>query len=129
MDNIGVITTALAGLGGWFFGTKKRAAENMTTQSNALDAMQKAYDTFVEDSKQQYTNIREQMKVLEERERDGLKERANMQGRIEEMGKQITGYEATIAALRKEVSEYEHTVKELKAELAKYKNEKEPAQY
>ena len=114
----GTIGTAIA----YVFGNKRRKSDDKQAEASAMEVMQRTYDTFVADSKAQYDSLKEQfgelkekLKVVEERERAGLKDRAMLDGKLEIMGKQVAAYEQTISQLKKQISD-------LEAELSHYKS-------
>lgn len=120
-ENWQIITGLLGTAVAYIFGGKRRKADDNNAAASALETMQRAYDTFVTDSKAQYDALKSQfadvinkLEVVENREREGLKNRASLEGKLELLNKQLQGYEQTIVELRKQVND-------LEAELALYK--------
>ncbi|MCF3107330.1 hypothetical protein LL912_00925 [Niabella sp. CC-SYL272] len=104
-------TGVVGGISGFFLGRKGRMARTMQEQGAAMELMQKAYDSFVSDSKAQYEGVKSE---------------------LQELRSKVHGYEQQISTLKEEilqykvkVGEYELEVERLKGELSKYKTKKQ----
>lgn len=98
-------------------------------KATAVEAMQQAYDKFVEDSNKQYDLLISKIKDLEEKERTALTQRAILLNDMERLKKEHIEDKEKIASLQRKIEEYElkithyeEEVTRLQKELSTYKN-------
>ena len=65
-DNWEVISGGIATIAAWVGGRKSKKTTEKKESADALGGMQKAYDSFVEDQKERYNEIKESMAFLRE---------------------------------------------------------------
>lgn len=61
-----IVTALIAFFGGGLLERKRKKVEIKTAQSDAIVSMQKAYNHFVEDSKQRYDELKERVSSLKQ---------------------------------------------------------------
>lgn len=104
------------GLIGFFTGKKKRKEQLKVIEGNALETMQKAYDTFTTDMKERYNLIRGE---LQEVKQENKEQRTDL--RI--LQKDNSRLHVEVAQLTKENHELRQMVVELKGENTVLQNE------
>ena len=101
----GFITSIFA----FFGGRKLKRADEKKASSEALETMQKTYDTFVEDFRNRYNEIKEELKQYRE-------EQVALRNEITQLRHENTD-------LRRELKDWEGKYTKLKKEFEIYKKE------
>ena len=89
-------------IGAYFGGRKLKKAEEKKATSDALDTMQKTYDTFVADFRERYTELKEELKQYRV-EQVSLRQEVNqLRTENNELRKEIKDWEGKYTKLKKE---------------------------
>lgn len=124
LENWVPLTTLFGTVWLYFANRKKDKIELRSQTASALESMQTSYDKWVNDSNYRFEQLKAELVLLQEREREGLVIRAKLETelgalkkkadqdaeKIEHLTKQVAVYEAKI-------KEYDNQVKILKAAL------------
>jgi len=119
-DNLSVIITGLTGTIGSivaFFGGKKvKKSKEKETESNALQQMQKAYDTFTADSNEKYNALKAELNEIKQENREQRRDLRTLQ-------KDNSKLHLEVAQLTRENHELKQMVAELRGENQSLQNE------
>jgi hypothetical protein len=117
-----VLISSLLGIGGtggiigFFSGKKKRKEELKLLEGNALDIMQKSYDTFTSDMKERYLLLRQELQEVKSENKEQRNDLRILQ-------KDNSRLHIEAAQLTKENHELRQMVVELKEENTTLQNE------
>ena len=109
-ENWVMIVGVLSSVGAYFGGRKLKKAGEKKATSEALETMQKTYDTFVIDFRERYAEIKEELKTYRE-------EQTTLRNEITQLRHENTD-------LRRELKDWEGKYVKLKKEFELYKKEK-----
>jgi chromosome segregation ATPase len=110
--------TTSGGILGIFFDRKKRQNEAKQSESNALQTMQKAYDTFTADMKEKYDSVKTEMVEVKNENRE---QRSDLRA----LQKDNSKLHLEVAQLTRENHELKQMVAELRQENIKLLKELE----
>ena len=108
-ENWGLIVGGLSSVGAYFGGRKLKKADEKKATSEALETMQKTYDTFVIDFRERYAEIKEELKTYRD-------EQTALRNEITQLRHENTD-------LRRELKDWEGKYMKLKKEFDVYKKE------
>lgn len=117
-----ILISSLLGVGstggiiGFFSGKKKRKEELKLLEGNALDIMQKSYDTFTADMKERYLLLRQELQEVKS-------ENKEQRTALRILQKDNSNLHLEVAQLTRENYELRQMVVELKGENTVLQNE------
>lgn len=107
----------------WAFAFKKRKIENEASEADAVDSIRELTKKVADDLKERYVEQSKRIDDLVTKERDALRERSILEGKITILTAQDVENKRIIQSLNKEVSAWKGKFEGLKREFDEYKKQ------
>lgn len=101
-ENWQAITGIIGAIIAFFSGKKTRQADESKNTSDALTSMQQTYDTWVNDFKNRYDELKSELKVYREEQLQLRKEITQLRNENDELRKELRVWEQKYTKLKKE---------------------------
>lgn len=101
-ENWQAITGIIGAIIAYFSGKKIRKADETKNTSDALTSMQATYDTWVNDFKARYDELKDELKIYREEQLQLRQEIIQLRGENDELRKELRVWEQKYTKLKKE---------------------------
>jgi len=101
-DNWQILAGFITSIFAFFSGKKMKIADEKKATSEALETMQRTYDTFVNDFRERYNEIKEELKTYREEQLTTRNEIVQLRQENTELRKELKDWEGKYTKLKKE---------------------------